>query len=75
MPLKYVLRKNDMHRGIVCSNCDERTESLHALVLKQLFVHYYPDTEIEEKSCINPETGRIMATDIVNYRLKIAIEI
>lgn len=69
------MRNDSQHRGITCSNCDGRTESLHALVLKQLFMHYYPDTELEEPSCINPETNCIMATDIVNHRLKIAIEV
>lgn len=58
-----------------CENCDERIESLHALVLKQLFVYYYPDTVLEDNSCINPLTNHIMPTDIVNHRLKIAIEI
>lgn len=60
---------------ILCPNCDGRTESVHALVLKQMFKHYYPDTIEEEKSCINPLTGCILPTDIVNHRLKIAIEI
>lgn len=50
-------------------------ESLHAIVLKQLFLKFHPDTIVEEKSCINPKTGRVMPTDIVNYRLKIAIEV
>lgn len=69
--------KNDnpnRHR-IICPNCDGRTESVHALVLKQMFKYYYPDTIEEEKSCKNPLTGKIMPTDIVNHRLKIAIEI
>lgn len=34
-----------------------------------------PDTIVEEKSCINLITNKIMPTDIVNHRLKIAIEI
>lgn len=69
--------KNDnpnRHR-ILCPNCDGRTESVHALVLKQMFKHYYHDTIEEEKSCRNPLTNKIMPTDIVNHRLKIAIEI
>ena len=60
---------------ILCPNCDGRTESVHALVLKQMFKHYYPDTIEEDKSCINPLTCCILPTDIVNHRLKIAIEI
>ena len=50
-------------------------ESVHVSVLKQIFLHEYPDTDIEEKSCINPITNRVMPTDIVNHRLKIAIEV
>lgn len=60
---------------LLCPNCDGRTESLHALVLKQMFCHNYPDTITEEPSCINPLTNNILPTDIVNHRLKIAIEI
>lgn len=73
-----VLRKRDNYETTVCincPNCDGRTESLHALILKQVFSFYYPDTIEEDKSCINPITGKIMPTDIVNHRLKIAIEI
>ena len=71
------VNKNDntnRHR-IICSNCDGRTESVHALVLKQMFKYYYPDTIEEEKSCRNPITNKIMPTDIVNHNMKIAIEI
>lgn len=50
-------------------------ESLHASILKQVFLHVYPDTIVEEKSCINPKTNRTLPTDIVNHNLKIAIEI
>lgn len=60
---------------VICPNCDGRNESIHALVLKQLFLHYYPDTVVEEKSYRNPNTNKICPTDIVNHRLKIAIEI
>lgn len=73
--LRKITRFDMNHRGITCPNCDGRNESLHALVLKQLFMHYYPDTELEERSCINPNTGCVMATDIVNHRMKIAIEV
>ena len=40
-----------------------------------MFLHYYPDTSIEDKSYINPKTNKICPTDIVNHRLKIAIEV
>lgn len=69
-------RNDNMSRNrIVCPKCGGRNESIHALVLKQIFMHEYPDTEVEEKSCVNPNTNRIMPTDIVNHKLKIAIEI
>ena len=73
--LTNLRRDNATHKGISCPNCDDTLESLHALVLKQIFKHYYPDSIEEEPSCINPNTGRPMPTDIVNHRLKIAIEI
>lgn len=60
---------------IYCNNCDGTLESLHAIALKQVFVHEYPDTIPEERSCVNPNTGYVMPTDIVNHRLKIAIEV
>lgn len=69
-------KSDNSNRNIIkCPNCDIRTESVHAIVLKQMFKHYYPDTIEEEKSCINPLTGCILPTDIVNHKLKIAIEI
>lgn len=58
-----------------CPNCDGRNESIHALVLKQLFLHNHPDTVVEDRSFINTNTGKACPTDIVNHRLKIAIEI
>lgn len=67
---KYIGR-----RGIICENCDGKIESLHASILKQLYMHYYPDTILEDKSCINPNTNAILPTDIVNHRMKIAIEV
>ena len=60
---------------LLCPNCDGRLESFHALVLKQIFLHEHPDTIVEDPSCRNPNTNYIMPTDIVNHRLKIAIEI
>ena len=63
-------------KGILnCHNCDERLESVHALVLKQMFLHYYPDTVTEDKTYRNPLTNKIAPTDIVNHRLKIVVEI
>ena len=59
-----------------CPKCNTyKVESHHASALKQIFLHEYDDTICEEKSCINPITLRAMPTDIVNHRLKIAIEI
>lgn len=75
-PWKNVNKNDKSNRThVFCPNCDGRTESLHALILKQLFLHYYPDTITEEKSFINPYTNKICPTDIVNHNLKIAIEI
>lgn len=66
----------DGTKGVLtCPNCDGRLESMQAIVLKQMFMHEYPDTIPEERSCINPNTNCAMPTDIVNHRLKIAIEI
>ena len=59
-----------------CSFCRKhKTESYHASVLKQVFMHEHPDTTLEENSCINPLTSHRLPTDIVNHRLKIAIEV
>lgn len=59
-----------------CPKCNtNKIESIHASVLKQVFLHEYPDTIVEDKSCINPNTNYVLPTDIVNHRLKIAIEI
>lgn len=68
-------RNDCQHLGLSCPNCDGNYESLHAIILKQIFIHEYPDTVVEDPSCINPNTNSIMATDIVNHRLKVAIEI
>ena len=62
--------------GLFCPFCEaKQLESTHALVLKQIWLHEEPDTVVEDKSCINPNTSRTLPTDIVNHRLKIAIEI
>lgn len=75
-PWNNVRRDDDRNRHhVICPNCDGRTESVHALVLKQIFKHEYPDSIEEEHSCRNPATGKILPTDIVNHRLKIAVEI
>lgn len=59
-----------------CPKCNTyKTESMHASILKQIFLHEYPDTIVEDRSCINPRTNYALPTDIVNHRLKIAIEI
>lgn len=59
-----------------CPKCNtNKIESIHASVLKQVFVHEYPDTIVEDRSCINPSTNYALPTDIVNHRLKIAIEV
>lgn len=60
---------------LYCPMCDGTIESQHATVLKQIFLHEYPDTIVEERSCINPNTGYVMPTDIVNHKLRVAIEI
>lgn len=71
------VNKHDNHNRhhLLCPNCDGRNESLHASILKQMFLYYYPDTIVEDKTYVNPITNKICPTDIVNHRLKIAIEI
>ena len=68
-------RDDNNRRHLICPNCDYKRESLHASVLKQMFLHYYPDTIVEDKTYINPCTNKVCPTDIVNHRLKIAIEV
>ena len=76
VPWRNVNKNDNKSRShIICNNCDGRLESLHASVLKQMFLHYYPDTCIEDKSYRSKVTNKICPTDIVNHRLKIAIEI
>ena len=59
-----------------CPFCDKRkTESIHASILKQVWIHECPSTIVEDKTCINIRTNRALPTDIVNHDLKIAIEI
>lgn len=71
----YSSGKNDQHRGLICQFCDGKRESMHANILKQIFLHEFPNTVLEDKSCRNPLTNAILPTDIVNHDLKIAIEI
>ena len=67
-------KKDKYHKK--CPSCNkQKTESIHASVLKQIFINVHPDTILEDKTCINPKTNRVLPTDIVNHRLKIAIEI
>lgn len=62
--------------GLFCPHCQtKQLESMHALVLKQVWLHEEPDTVVEDDSCVNPLTGCRLPTDIVNHRLKISIEI
>lgn len=66
----------NIQNGQLCPFCfKSKIESNHASVLKQIFKHEYPKTILEDKSCVNPTTGRCMPTDIVNHELRIAIEI
>lgn len=71
----HINRNGENRSHIQCPNCDGRTESIHVLVLKQMFKYHYPDTVEEDKTCRNPKTGKILPTDIVNHRLKIAVEV
>lgn len=62
--------------GAKCPHCEcNQLESTHALVLKQVWLHEFPDTVVEDKSCVNPDTNHPLPTDIVNHNQKIAIEI
>lgn len=70
---KYAGREKYYKQCPKCKNT--KTESNHALVLKQIFLHKYPSSIIEDPSCRNPQTNRPLPTDIVNHELKIAIEI
>lgn len=61
-------------RSAACPYC-KKTESMHAIILKQVWRYEHPDTICEDPSCVNPKTNRVLPTDIVNHRLKISIEI
>lgn len=69
-------KKEPNRHGTRCPDCTGlRSQSLHAVVLKQLFLKLREGTITEDKSCRNPITNCIMPTDIVNHNEKIAIEI
>lgn len=73
---RYLESPSDNKTGLFCEHCEQRKkESAHATVLKQVWEHEEPDTITEDKSVVNDKTGKIMPTDIVNHRLKIAIEV
>lgn len=73
---RYKNSITDNKTGLFCPFCqNKQLESTHALVLKQVWLHEEPDTVVEDKTCINPNTNHCLPTDIVNHRLKIAIEI
>lgn len=67
----------------ICSNM--KNESTHASVLKQIFI--YSDklgnkmkkknsgVVLEDRSCINAQTGYALPTDIVDYNRKLIVEI
>lgn len=75
MKLRDVYHNGEKRRRL-CSKCQSpKTESYHAIVLKQIFKHEMDGTVLEDKSCINPITNRILPTDIVNHNNKIAIEV
>lgn len=68
--------KEPNRHGTRCPYCTGlRSQSLHAVVLKQLFLKLKDSTVIEDRSCINPLTNCIMPTDIVNHKEKIVVEI
>ena len=62
--------------GTQCPHCTGlRSQSLHAVVLKQMFEKLKPGTIIEDQSCRNPLTNCIIPTDIVNHNEKVVVEI
>lgn len=68
--------KEPNRHGTRCPYCTGlRSQSLHAVVLKQLFLQLRDGAVVEDKSCRNPLTNCIMPTDIVDHKEKIAVEI
>lgn len=73
---RYTDKVIENKTGLFCPFCEaKQLESTHALVLKQVWVHEESDTIVEDRTCINPNTNCSLPTDIVNHRLKIAIEV
>ena len=73
---RYTNKVIDNKTGLFCPFCEaKQLESTHALVLKQVWIHEESDTIVEDKSCVNPNTNCSLPTDIVNHRMKIAIEV
>lgn len=73
---RYLDNPGTNKTGLFCPHCQtKQLESMHAIVLKQVWLYEEPDTIVEDGLCINPETGCQLPTDIVNHRLKIAIEV
>ena len=73
---RYLNKLCENKTGAMCPFCEaSQLESMHALILKQVWIHEHSDTIVEDRSCINPNTNCSLPTDIVNHRLKIAIEI
>jgi len=70
-------RSEDIYRHSArCPFCFPKYyESMHATALKDVWVHEYPDTIVEDKSYVHPITKRVRPTDIVNHSQKVAIEI
>lgn len=68
--------KEPNRHGTRCPYCTGlRSQSLHAVVLKQLFLQLKDGTVVEDQSCRNPLTNCIMPTDIVNHKEKVVVEI
>lgn len=73
---RYLNSLTSNKTGLRCPYCEGiQTESLHASILKQVWLHEVPGTIVEERSCINPQTNCALPTDIVNHEKMIAIEI
>ena len=68
--------KEPNRHGTCCPQCNsQKLESTHATVLKQVFMKEMEGTVLEDCSCINPNTNKVMPIDIVNHNNKLAIEI
>lgn len=59
-----------------CDKCRQKVaESRHATILKQVWNHFRPSVCWEDESCVNPNTNKILATDLVDHELKISVEV